>query len=98
MGARNPMNSWDKSDTKFDRNSCPHTPDGYCGFNDCPALGLAHCPVDDEDRHKFTMGKKDLALLSRLSKAGTDHGKFLRMIPVYLDITAPLYWQDSFCQ
>lgn len=92
MGARNPMNSWDKSDTKFDRNSCPHTKDGYCGFNNCPALGLAHCPVNDEDRHKFTMGEKDLALLSRLSKAGTDHGKFLRMIPVFLDITAPLYW------
>lgn len=95
MGARNPMNSWDKSDTKFDRNSCPHTADGYCGFNDCPALGLAHCPVNDEDRHKFTMGEKDLALLSQLSKAGTDHGKFLRMIPIYIDITAPLYWHKE---
>lgn len=92
MGARNPMNSWDKSDTKFDTNSCPHTPDGYCGFNDCPALGISLCPVSDEDRHKFTMGEKDLSLLSMLSKAGTDHGKFLRMIPIYADITAPLYW------
>lgn len=92
MSTRNPMNSWNKSDTSFDRNSCPHTPDGYCRFTSCPALGLVRCPVDDEDRHKFTMGKKDLALLSRLSKAGTDHGKFLRMIPIYLDITAPLYW------
>lgn len=91
MGARNPMNSWDKSDTKFDTNSCPHTPDGYCGFNDCPALGISLCPVSDEDRHKFTMGEKDLSLLSMLSKAGTDHGKFLRMIPIYTDITAPLY-------
>ena len=90
------MNSWDKSDTKFDKNSCPHTPDGYCGFNDCPALGLAHCPVNDEDRHSFTMGEKDLSLLSQLSKAGTDHGKFLRMIPIYLDIVAPLYWWKEF--
>ena len=96
MGARNPMNSWDKSDTKFDTNSCPHTPDGYCGFNDCPALGISLCPVSDEDRHKFTMGEKDLLLLSQLSKAGTDHGKFLRMIPIYVDITAPMYWWSEY--
>ncbi|MDY5667924.1 MAG: hypothetical protein SPK43_01525 [Candidatus Onthovivens sp.] len=96
MGARNPMNSWDKSDTKFDTNSCPHTPDGYCGFNDCPALGISLCPVSDEDRHKFTMGEKDLSLLSMLSKAGTDHGKFLRMIPIYVDITAPMYWWSEY--
>ena len=95
MGARNPMNSWDKSDTKFDTNSCPHTPDGYCGFNDCPALGISLCPVSDEDRHKFTMGEKDLSLLSMLSKAGTDHGKFLRMIPIYVDITAPMYFHKE---
>ena len=96
MGARNPMNSWDKSDTKFDTNSCPHTPDGYCGFNDCPALGISLCPVSDEDRHKFTMGEKDLSLLSMLSRAGTDHGKFLRMIPIYVDITAPMYWWSEY--
>lgn len=61
MGTRNPMNSWDKSDSTLD-----------------------------------AIGEKDLKLLSGLAKAGPDHGKFLRMIPVYIDITAPLYWWKEF--
>ena len=61
MGTRNPMNSWDKSDSAPD-----------------------------------AIGEKDLKLLSGLAKAGPDHGKFLRMIPVYIDITAPLYWWKEF--
>lgn len=40
----------------------------------------------------FDLGDADLALMRRLSKAGTDHRKFMRMIPVYVRITAPLYW------
>lgn len=40
----------------------------------------------------FEIGDNDLDLMKRLSKAGTDHRKFMRMITVYLDITAPLYW------
>lgn len=40
----------------------------------------------------FDLGDADLALMRRLSKAGTDHRKFMRMIPVYVQITAPLYW------
>ena len=66
-GARNPMNSWDKSDTVR-----------Y-------ALDL-----DPE------LGPNDLRLLQKLANAGTDHGKFLRMITVTMDITAPLYWWKEF--
>lgn len=61
MGTRNPMNSWNKSDSSLE-----------------------------------AIGEKDLKLLSGLAKTGPDHGKFLRMIPVYMDITAPLYWWKEF--
>ena len=47
---------------------------------------------DDQFSAAFVMGEKDLALLTRLSKAGPDHGKFMRMIHVQCDITAPLFW------
>jgi len=68
-GARNPMNSWDKSDTAF-----------WC----YPEEGVAH-----------KLGPNDLRLLQNLANAGQDHGKFLRMITVTLDITAPLYlWKE----
>ena len=45
---------------------------------------------------KFELGKNDLSLMKRLVKAGTDHRKFMRMITVYVDITAPLYWWKEF--
>lgn len=48
---------------------------------------------DDKD---FVLGEKDLSLMNRLSKAGTDHRKFMRMITVYMDITAPVYWWAEF--
>ena len=44
------------------------------------------------------LGENDLSLMQRLRKAGTDHRKYLRMISVSVDITAPFYWQTSFCQ
>lgn len=40
----------------------------------------------------FNLGENDNGLMQRLSKAGTDHRKFMRMMPVYVRITAPLYW------
>lgn len=61
-GMRNPMNSWDKSD------SC-----------------------DD-----YIVGDNDFKLMKQLKNAGTDHRKFMRMMVVYLDITAPLYWWKEF--
>lgn len=44
----------------------------------------------------FKLGENDKGLAMKLSKAGTDHRKFLRMITVYADITAPLYWWKEF--
>ena len=46
----------------------------------------------DDDKTEDFIGKNDHDLMTRLSKAGTDHRKFMRMIAVYVDITAPLYW------
>lgn len=46
--------------------------------------------------HEFFVGEKDLDLMTRLRNAGTDHRKFMRMIGVYVDLTAPLYWWKEF--
>ena len=83
-GMRNPMNSWDKSDSEFIRD-----PDYGCSGN---------CPCEDIDGHCDCcfIGKNDLDLMNRLRNSGTDHRKFMRMITVYLDITAPLYWWKEF--
>lgn len=65
-GMRNPMNSWEKSDSKKDIND------------------------------KFVLGENDYDLMQRLAKAGTEHRKYMRMMPVYVRITAPLYWWKEF--
>lgn len=74
-GIRNPMNSWDKSDSN--RDGCRGTP-------------LCYKSKD------YTVGPNDHDLMKRLRNAGTDHRKFMRMITVYIDITAPLYWWKEF--
>ena len=81
-GMRNPMNSWEKSDSEFDGDpwSC------QSGGGSCSNFGSCACYI----------GKNDLDLMTRLRNAGTDHRKFMRMITVYLDITAPLYWWKEF--
>ena len=66
QGLRNPMNSWDKSDSKYN------------------------------DLDEYKIGANDLDLMKRLSAAGTDHRKFMRMMPVYVRITAPFYWWKEF--
>lgn len=72
---RNPMNSWEKSDSRFEE-SIDFDPDDYpCGFK---------------------LGQNDHDLMIKLRNAGTDHRKFMRMITVYVDITAPLYWWKEF--
>ena len=80
-GMRNPMNSWDKSDSYY-----------HCeiekGVESCEECQW--CP-NPNDKH-LVVGKNDLDLMKRLVKAGTDHRKFMRMIVVYADVTAPLYW------
>ena len=72
-GMRNPMNSWEKSDSCFctDRPEC----EGSCSV---------------------FIGPNDHSLMMTLRNAGTDHRKFMRMITVYADITAPLYWWKEF--
>lgn len=64
-GMRNPMNSWDKSDSRHSKDGCK-------------------------------LGESDKILMRQLCNAGTDHRKFMRMIVVYCDITAPLYWWKEF--
>lgn len=93
-GMRNPMNSWDKSDSYnaylFEDDFQEDKKNGIIGPN-CqwkPFEVTAGCT--------YRIGFNDLALMKRLSKAGTDHRKFMRMITVYCDITAPLYWWKEF--
>ena len=71
-GMRNPMNSWEKSDSKI--NNLVSLKDGSI---------IARL---------FNLEENDHSLMQRLAKAGTDHRKFMRMMPVYVRITAPLYW------
>lgn len=81
-GMRNPMNSWDKSDSGY-----------VCGDKKCSAIPA--CNIDCDIPH-YMIGPNDLKLMIKLRNAGTDHRKFMRMITVYLDITAPLYWWKEF--
>lgn len=70
-GMRNPMNSWEKSDSTV-------------------------CKTNHEVDDYIDIGKADLKLMRHLSNAGTDHRKYMRMMPVYVRITAPLYWWKEF--
>lgn len=89
-GMRNPLNSWHLSDSE---EGCVHEGKQItcfeCGW--CPSL----CE-EGKTNKMFMLGKKDLDLMKRLRNAGTDHRKYLRMITVYVDITAPLYWWKEF--
>lgn len=69
-GMRNPMNSWEKSDSH------------YSHF--------------DNGIEFYSIGENDLSLAQKLSKGGDVHAKYLRMITVWVDITAPLYWWKEF--
>lgn len=81
-GMRNPMNSWEKSDS------------GHCQrdlLRDCRTCVHKDTEYDSCFSH-FDIGPNDHSLMMKLRNAGTDHRKFVRMITVYVDITAPLYW------
>ena len=80
-GMRNPMNSWHRGDTEFHG--------GVVRFD-------ASNERWEDNGHMMSLGSNDLDLMTRLRNAGTDHRKFMRMITVYLDITAPLYWWKEF--
>lgn len=87
-GMRNPMNSWDKSDSY----ACHSRSCVVCRYY----LGEGRCEKDDGVECDFSIGENDLKLANSLSKAGPVHAKYRRMIVVYLDITAPLYWWKEF--
>lgn len=88
-GMRNPMNSWEKSDSRIV--DC----DGECSSCDAYELVLDdYCTLPLGEN--IVIGPNDQKLMTQLAKAGTDHRKFMRMITVYLDITAPLYWWKEF--
>lgn len=90
-GMRNPMNSWEQSDSELCK--------GAGGFEDCRVSTPGGCPRGDEDYFKedvFCIGKDDFGLMQRLRNAGTDHRKYMRMIVAFTDITAPLYWWKEF--
>ena len=84
-GMRNPMNSWEKSDSYF---------------SDCLGTDCDHCKQYNPNCNPlFAMGfigPNDHDLMMKLRDAGIDHRKFMRMIIVYLDIIAPLYWWKEF--
>lgn len=96
-GMRNPMNSWRKSDSNYRLilasrcDTCTsYLLDNWDDCDNCEVHKLCNSP------NYFLVGPNDLDLMTRLSKAGTDHRKFMRMITVYLDILAPLYWWKEF--
>lgn len=94
-GMRNPMNSWEQSDTIIV--DVPDTPRlDYSG--NVVEIIPAHKRVvmRYEDGNWKGIGKNDIYLMTTLRNAGTDHRKYMRMITVYLDITAPLYWWKEF--
>ena len=88
-GMRNPWNSWEKSDSAM----C----EGADGFEDCTIHAAGGCPKHSDFRHDiFCVGKDDFALMKKLVSAGTDHSKFMRMIGVTCDITAPMFWWSEY--
>lgn len=86
QGMRNPMNSWEKSDTCFSDESCVNCYDNQRDL----------CDKDSFFRKDEKLGSNDHSLMQRLSNAGTEHRKYMRMMPVYVRITAPLYWWKEF--
>ena len=86
-GMRNPKNSWDKSDSH------------YCWEPQYPGSGCFGCELNSDHNcrvDKYIIGRNDFDLMKTLAAAGNDHGKFLRMITVTVDLTAPLYWWKEF--
>lgn len=83
-GMRNPMNSWEKKDSRegCGQSLCWKT----CNFS----------PHWCGNTPRYVLGDNDHSLMQRLSNAGTEHRKYMRMMPVYVRITAPLYWWKEF--
>lgn len=86
-GMRNPMNSWERADS------------GICKGGES-GIGCENCANYDSCEHTYDhswqLGKTDHDLMMRLAAGGPTHAKYRRMIAVYADITAPLYWWKEF--
>lgn len=80
-GMRNPLESWKKSDSRW---GC------------VPGHAYPTCGEDCRYECEYIIGENDLTLMKKLCKAGADHRKFMRMIIVSMDITAPLYWWKEY--
>ncbi|MDO5397830.1 MAG: hypothetical protein Q4G33_07850 [bacterium] len=90
-GMRNPMNSWDRSDSY----PCMYSTNNVERCIDCIYHG--NCNVSEKDMcGNYIIGPNDHHLMLKLAKAGSVHAKYRRMITVYVDITAPLYWWKEF--
>lgn len=88
-GMRNPMNSWENSD------SYPAVDCGKCGVIEREGF----CKPREHDCSPFAcyaVGDADLELMKKLAAAGSDHSKYLRMLTVTADVTAPLYWWKEY--
>lgn len=85
-GMRNPLNSWDRSDSLFCKS--------MNGCETCPEYENTFCVGVEGDG--VEIGENDLDLMQRLFKGGTEHRKYLRFITITMDITAPLYWWKEF--
>lgn len=90
-GMRNPMNSWGKSDSVIGCYMSGHDEDPHSCYR-CDVPQYEGCNSNPE----YCLGENDHSLMQRLSNAGTEHRKYMRMMPVYVRITAPLYWWKEF--
>lgn len=90
-GMRNPMNSWDKSDS-YDAVDC-----GKCGLIEEKGFCIKEDRLGRCDNFRcYAVGDNDMKLMQSLFNAGTEHRKYDRMIQVWMDIEAPLYWWKEF--
>lgn len=94
-GMRNPMNSWGKTDSNP---GCEIVTGSHEFCKECDhAIDInGNIACDNGNKPDYVLGWNDYDLMKRLRNAGTDHRKYLRMITVYVDITAPLYWWKEF--
>ena len=100
-GMRNPMNSWDKSDSLFEDRCVYHLGQKGCDPGWFDILNNIH-PAEEVFDHyddypgDTLIGANDMSLMRKLANAGSDHSKYRRMIVVWVDILAPLYWWKEF--
>ena len=101
-GMRNAMNSWDKSDSEY---GCLVDENDWVNKEKCPVGYVTKCKdctwceplcYDNHDKRTFIIGETDMKLCKNLIKAGSPDRKFLRMIHVQADVTAPLYWWKEY--